>query len=74
MSSAGWVQALDISLRPKLSFMGETAVLEEFEQFFLQRQLSTDTRVLLLWRTDTKSLDVAILDRSQQDYTKVLAS
>ena len=64
-------QALEDALRPKLSFMGEEAVLDGFKSFFLDRKLQSGAQVLLLWRTEAKTLEVAVRAPGETDYKQV---
>lgn len=51
--------------------MGESNVLQSFEEFFQGRELTSGTQVLLLWRTGDDMLEVKLLPSAGVDYTTV---
>lgn len=64
-------QALNEALEARMRIMGESSVLSSFEDFFKDRQLTSGTQVLLLWRTADNTLEVKLLPSSSVEYAAV---
>ena len=60
------MQALEEALRPKLSFMGEGAILDDFKGLFLKRDLEKGMQVHLLVHANGKQLDAAVVPSDRQ--------
>ncbi|KAL4442719.1 hypothetical protein ABPG77_006713 [Micractinium sp. CCAP 211/92] len=59
VEGAQFVEALEEALAPRMRLMGDGASLEQFKKFFLDKKLTKDTNVILMYRTDG-TLDVAV--------------
>ncbi|KAL4424246.1 hypothetical protein ABPG75_001547 [Micractinium tetrahymenae] len=59
VEGAQFVEALEEALAPRMRLMGDGASLEQFNKFFLDKKLTKDTNVILMYRTDG-TLDVAV--------------
>lgn len=65
-----FVEALEESLRPRLSLSGETSTLEEFSNFFQSRKLAKGTNIWLMYRTDA-TLDVVVRPDRNENISEV---
>jgi len=67
-----FVEALNESLRPRMSLSGETSLLEQFSAFFQGKKLIKGTNVVLMYRTDA-TLDVLVSPQRIMDYSATVA-
>lgn len=65
------VQALNEALEGRMRLTGELDVLSQFRDFFAQRELTSGTQVLLLWRTGEGVLEVKLCPSAGIDYKSV---
>lgn len=65
------VQALNEALDARMRLMGESEVLSSFAEFFNERELTSGTQVLLLWRTADSTLEIKLLPSAAVEYASV---
>ncbi|PSC74267.1 chalcone-flavanone isomerase [Micractinium conductrix] len=59
VEGAQFVEAIEDALAARMRLMGDTSSLDQFKKFFLDKKLTKDTNVVLMYRTDG-TLDVAV--------------
>lgn len=70
IEGAQFVEALEESLRPRLSLSGDISSLEEFSKFFQSKKLTKGTSIWLMYRTDA-TLDVVLRPTSEENLSEV---
>ena len=62
-----FVEALDEALRPRMSLSGDTASLQKFQEFFMNKKLTKGTVLKLVYKVDS-SLDISVKEKRPSSF------